>query len=269
MTLGGSSGRSSGGRTVTSQTWRRAGGGSGRGQLSSAGLGVRQCPEVAGGSPVPRVGVQGVKTWRLSRCLGTELPPTPPTSRALGADHHACPSCRGRLGLSAAGAGEWPGGDNGGQGGGRGFPSDCNWRGLGSVSPCTPRPGPVAWPVGCSQRLWDQGGALPGNPLIAGVGSWPPAGGDGPGPQAVLTVRGHGPAALSGLTWLLGLKVVPMPQSLQRGVLLGAGRRAPGGVTRCMRPSTVACLCPSEHSGALCLERAWWVWWAVPGAAQT
>ena len=137
------------------------------------------------------------------------------------------------------------------------------------MSPCTPHPGPVAWPAGCSQRLWDQGGALPGNPLIAGVGSWPPAGGDGPGPQAMLTVRSHGSAALSGMTWLLGLEVVPMPQNLQRGVLLGAGRRAPGGVTRCIWPSPVACLCPSGHAGALCLERVWWVWRAVPGATQT
>ena len=77
VTLGGSSGRSSGSRTVTSQTWQRAGGGSGRGQLNSARLGVRQCPEVAGGSPVPHVGVEGVKTWRLSRYLRTQLPPNP------------------------------------------------------------------------------------------------------------------------------------------------------------------------------------------------
>lgn len=127
-------------------------------------------------------------------------------------------------------------------------------------------PGPVAWPVGCSQRLWDQGGALPGNLHVAVVGSWPPAGGDGPGPQAVLTIHGHGPAALSGLTWLLGLEVVPIPQILQRGVPLGAGRWAPGGVTRCIRPSPEACLCTSGRAGALCLER---VWWAVPGTAQT
>lgn len=82
----------------------------------------------------------------------------------------------------------------------------------------SPLPAPVTWPAGCSQRLWDQVEpwahirAMPGSPHVSGVGSQPPAGGDEPGPQAMLlTIHGHGPVALSSLTWLLGLEMVPIP----------------------------------------------------------
>ena len=54
---------------------------------------------------MPRVGVEGVKTWCLSRRLGTQLPPTPPTSQALVAVRQAGPSCSGTLGLTATGQG--------------------------------------------------------------------------------------------------------------------------------------------------------------------
>ena len=51
-------------------------------------------------------------------------------------------------------AGEWPGGDDGGQGGGRGFPGDCKRRRLGSVSPIpTPVMCPQAVPKGSGTRV--------------------------------------------------------------------------------------------------------------------
>lgn len=90
--------------------------------------------------------------------------------------------------------------------------------------------------------------AMPGSLHVSGVGSRPPADGDEPGLQAMLlTIHSHGPVALSSLIWLLGLEMVPIPRSLQRGVLPGAGGH---------QSSPVACLCTSGLTGAPCLEPA-------------
>lgn len=69
----------------------------------------------------------------------------------------------------------------------------------------------------------------------------------------LLTICGHGPAAVSSLTRFLGLEVVRIPQSLQRGILPGGGRASvqPRGLPVRLR------LCGCTVLGASSGRRMW------------